>query len=388
MTRERILYAMIVILTLLLIFTFFKKSNPPVTDAQATDEEMITFKSLETPVEVQVIQKQNLVQTISANGVVKAWREAEIIPKVSGVITRLVYHEGDFVHADSLIVKIDDQSYRIDYQKARAQVQKALAEYGIMILGERNNQPAPDSAGYSTENFHFKNANDAEALELLKGSERKAMLANKSGLTSARLDFESAQLNLENTVIRAPFGGYLADLNLFLGGLAKAGETALRIVALEKLLVEVGILETEIPFINRGTRARVEFPAFPGISLNGTVKTINPVVDAKSGTCRIQVEIDNPDLKIKPGMFAKVSIETRLFPERLLIPRDALLIRDERKVTFVYERRRAKWHYVQTGLENDDYFEVIEGLAPGDSLIISGHFNLAHDAMVVLVEKE
>lgn len=388
MTRERILYAIIVILALLLIFSFFKKSNPSLTDAQATDEEMITFKSLETPVEVQVIQKQNLVQTISANGVVKAWREAEIIPKVSGVITRLAYHEGDFVHRDSLIVKIDDKSYRIDYQKARAQVQKALAEYGIMILGERNNQPAPDSSGYSTENFHFENANDAEALELLKGSERKAMLANKTGLTSARLDFESAKLNLENTVIRAPFDGYLADLNLFLGGLAKAGETALRIVALEKLLVEVGILETEIPFINRGTRARVEFPAFPGISLTGTVKTINPVIDAKSGTCRIQVEIDNPDLKIKPGMFAKVSIETRLFPERLLIPRDALLIRDERKVTFVYESGRAKWHYVQTGLENDDYFEVIDGLAPGDSLIVSGHFNLAHDALVVLVEKE
>ena len=87
-------------------------------------------------------------------------------------------------------------------------------------------------------------------------------------------------------------------------------------------------------------------------------------------------------------MFADLKIRIHEYQDRLLIPRDALLIRDERKVTFVYQKGRAQWHYVQTGLENDQYYEILEGLEEGDSLITSGHFNLAHDARVVIVEKK
>jgi len=393
MNKNKILYTIIFVLSVILIFLLFKNSGNYVSDAGAMkeEEEPIAFKSLETPVEVQVIHKQNLIQTISSNGTVKAQREAEIIPQVSGICTWLNYAEGDFVHKDSIIFEIDDKLYRIEYLKAQEQVQKTLAEYGIMILGEQENQFAQqnnDSLNYASANLDLQNKNDREAFELLNGNERKTMLASKAGLTAARLDFERTKINLANTVIRAPFDGFIADLKIFRDGLVKTGEPALKIVGLTKLFVEVGILETEIPFIKKGTRAQIEFPAFPGTKVNGYVKTINSVLDEKSGTCRIQIEIDNPNLKIKPGMFANVTIETQLYPERLLIPRDALLIRDERKVTFVYENGRAKWHYVTTGLENDDYFEVIEGLSHGDSLIVSGHFNLAHDALVVLVEKE
>lgn len=391
MKKENILYFIIAVLVVVVVFLVIKNNGNYVENSEAADIESVdvAFKATEMPVEVMVIQQQNLVQSIESNGIIKAWQEAEIVPQVTGEILELNYEEGDFVEKDAVILKIDDNIYQIEFLKAKETLRTALAEYGIMVLGETNRElggtqdslfQEPDLSGMST--------NDREAMDLLRGEHRKEMLANKAGLTSARLDLQKAEINLRNTELRAPFNGYVADLNLGEENRVQSGEEVLSIVALDRLLIEVGILETEIPLIQKQTPVKIEIPAFPGEEFSGHVKTINPILDDESSTCRIRIEMKNPENKIKPGMFAKVSIQIREFNKRLLVPREALLERDERKVTFVFEKNRAKWHYVKTGLENDDFVEILEGLSAGDSLIVSGHFNLAHDAHVVLIKKE
>jgi membrane fusion protein, multidrug efflux system len=391
MKKEKILYIIITILTFVLIAIVVKNSGNYVKEAEATleNDEPIAFKSLETPVEVIELKKQPLIQTISTNGTIKAQQEAEILPQVSGMIKVLNYKEGDFVFKDSIILKINDEIYQINYLKAKEKYNTTLAEYGIMVLGETNSTPQNETNGsiYKDINIDSKNVNDREAMELLKGGSRKEQLASKAGLTSARLDKQKAKLDLQNATVTAPFDGYIAEMDLCLYGNLSAGKKAMKIVSFNKLLVEAEILETEIPFIKKGTAAAIQIPALPGKEFKGIIKTISPVLDPKSGTCRIKIEVKSHNKNIKPGMFATLKITSEIFQNRLLIPRDAILIRDERKVTFVYEQGRAKWHYVKTGLENDDYIEIIDGLAQGDSLITSGHFNLAHDALVVIVDK-
>ncbi len=393
MNKEKILYSIICVLSIVLLFSVLKNYGNYVDQSIAVleDDEPIAFKSLETPVEIQVLKKQDLIQTITSNGVVKAQKRLDIIPQVSGIIKRLYYTEGDFVKKNDIILTIDDELYQIELQRTQDQLDVALGEYGISLL--KGNETWDyngelDTLKYDKIKIDHKNQNDVEALNILKKNQHKKMRAIKSGLTMARLNKQKAEINLRNTVIRAPFNGYIAELDLFQNDRVQAGKKAMKIVSLDKLFVEVAILETEINFIKKRVNAEIKIPAFPGEKFIGFVKTISPILDSESGTCRVQLEVENPNKKIKPGMFANVSITSKIYKNKLLVPRDSILPRDDRKVCFVYQQGKAKWKYVDTGLENENFIEILnDKLSEGDSLIVSGHFNLAHDALVVIVDK-
>ncbi len=81
-------------------------------------------------------------------------------------------------------------------------------------------------------------------------------------------------------------------------------------------------------------------------------------------------------------MHAEVEIAAEIYEDRLLIPQDAVLVRMGRKLAFVVEEGIAKWRYIEVGLENEDYAEVLDGIKEGETVIIEGHFTLAHDAKV------
>ena len=347
-------------------------------------QEEIAFKPLETPVEVVQLKKQSLVQSISTNGRTKTLLKTKITSQVSGIVTELRVREGEFVKKDSVLLKIKDEPFRIAYLQAKDKLNNRLNEYAFRML--LNGQTVVEQIDISTS-IDTSNINDREAATLLSVRSHKERIASVIGLTKARLELRNAELALEHTVIRAPFDGFVTDLETSQGSMIHQTEPLMWLVSLDSLIIEVGILETELQLIHKGAEAQIELAAFPGKQIKGIVKTISPIIKEKSGTCNIQIEIANPIRKVRPGMFAHVNIRHREFRNRLLIPRDALLLRDDRKVVFVYEQGVALWRYIKTGLENDHFIEVTEGLGEGEALIISGHFNLAHEAKVLVVEK-
>lgn len=224
---------------------------------------------------------------------------------------------------------------------------------------------------------------------LFTGARRDEVMLNKSGMTNAINAINRARLNLSYTEIKAPFSGVIADFNFVPGARVNAGEKLFRLLDISRLKVEVGILENEIRFIKTGSRCEIKLSALPDKLYKGKVIYINPLVDSETKTCRVTIEIPNPDSNIKTGMFASVNIESEILKDRVLIPKKALLVRDKRNLVFVVENKPdksnfslAKWHYVQTGEQNDGFIEILDGVSAGDNVIIDGHYNLAHDAKV------
>ena len=127
-------------------------------------------------------------------------------------------------------------------------------------------------------------------------------------------------------MVRAPFDAYVTGLEATLNGTISQGGKLMRLVAPDPLLLEVGILESEL---RPGAGRRRSLHPTPCLSRGavhgGSSAAVGPVVDPESGTCDVRIRIDNPGHRIKPGMFAQVAVETRLFVRRLLVPRDALL---------------------------------------------------------------
>ena len=120
------------------------------------------------------------------------------------------------------------------------------------------------------------------------------------------------------------------------------------------------------------------------------------MVDPQTGNARVTLHVANPGARIKPGMYARVSLSARAFADRVLVPREAILERDDRFIVFVYnpmdeDRGRAEWRYVGLGRENDTMVEVVPNedgsmVEPGEIVLVEGHRYLAHDSLIRLVD--
>ena len=319
------------------------------------------------PVSGAEVVLDTLVISVSAAGEAAAWRTSRLLALVEGRIERLPVRENQVVRRDGLLLAVDTVDLALDVEEARAQLATAEAS------------------------FRERTLFDDQIEDLTIRAERERIARAQSGLDQADVTLRRAQLRLERARVLAPFGGRVASIAVSEGHRVGVGEELMTIVDLDPIKVEVQVLESEVGLLAEGRSAQLTFAAFPGETFLGRVRTINPTVDRASRTARVTVTIPNPTGRILPGMYARVSLEARRFPDRILVPKNAVLERDRRTMVFVYEGDArgglAKWNYVTTGLENDSLVEIVENretemLAPGQVVLTDGHYTLIHDARV------
>ncbi|CUS92560.1 RND family efflux transporter, MFP subunit [Candidatus Kryptobacter tengchongensis] len=381
-----------------------------------SDEEIATLKEVETgeiifPVKVDVARKGDLIQWISAGGLAKPAREIDIIPRVSGQIVNLNVYNGKFITEGELILKIDDTEFKMALKQAENNLLDARVEYNLMKLGIVPGSVNPErfrreidslrviyedmkkkfEMGQISEVELERVKRDYEALLVYSDVNREDVIANKSGLNRALIEFERAKLNLSYTEIKAPFSGYIADCELTPGGYVTAGQKCMKLVDISKVRIISELTEMQVAKISPGNIAEVEFVAYPGKIFKGKVVEINPYIDIERRLGKVIIEVENPEHKIKPGMFGTVRIQSEVYKNVLIIPRRAVVMRDNRPVVFVYQgdgkdQGRSKWFYVELGRENEQFYEIKSGISPGDTIIVEGNYNLAHDSKVRIIK--
>jgi HlyD family secretion protein len=183
----------------------------------------------------------------------------------------------------------------------------------------------------------------------------------------------------------------VADLTVDEGQYVGQGKEICTLLRDARMKVEVDVLESDLVDVREGATARVHVPALgpeddPAAVFEGTVWAINPQVRPESGTGRVTVSVPNPSRRLVAGLFANVRLETERLSGRLVVPDEAVLVRQGRDLVFVVEDGRAQWTYVTVGARSGDYVEITKGVAPGDTVAVDGHFALAHDAPVQVDE--
>lgn len=327
------------------------------------------------PVTGAAVVRDTLWIRVTAAGQAEAARRATLTSQVEGVVTAVPARENQEVSADTRLLQIDTTDLALEVAQARADLSAAEAEYRQMVLF---NEEVEDPA---------------------VREERERIARSRSGLDQREVSLRQAEIRLARSTVRAPFGGRIADLEVVAGQHVPVGTQLLTVVDLNPIHVEVRVLEAELGWLSSGREARVTFAAYPGETFRGTVQTLNPVVDPETRTGRVTVGLDNADGRIKPGMYAEVALDAEALPDRVLVPREAILERGEgrrRTMLFVYEEGEdggqglAKWRYVTTGRENEEMVEIVPGgegmVDPGETVLVDGHHYLAHDTPIRLVE--
>ncbi len=365
-------------------------------------------------VRVVVARKGSLTQHLTTSGILRAVRDVEIQARVAGTVTGVAVSNGYRVSRGDTLVRMEGREYRAAYERARAGLLNAQIEF--RSLSSTPFLPSVDSvetkrrieaesraidslrvlsiSGRMDDATYERLSREREAALAYVTASRGDVIAARSGLAAAREAFLTARLDMEWTSIGAPFDGVVADCSLSPGMHVTAGQSLFRILDLNTLLVDVEVLENEAGRVTVGQAARIRLTTPPGKEFSGSVLHLNPVVDPKTKTMKVTIALSDgrqrpgvPQSRLRPGMFATVLIETDVFPHRLVVPRSALLVRDERSLVFTMDHGRAKWHYVETGEANDELLEIRSGLTPGDTVIVDGHYTLAHDAPVTIARR-
>lgn len=182
----------------------------------------------------------------------------------------------------------------------------------------------------------------------------------------------------ETITLVSPADGVLTDKAIVEGGAIEAGARVMRIVDYSGLWLDARAFEQDLPFVQLGQPAQAEIASMPGEVIQGKVVFVGPRVDETTRTAVVRLEVENPGLMLKPGMYATVRLETELADRAVLVPREAVIETGERQVAFV---AKSVGHFepraVRVGLPSEGgMVQVLEGLAPGERVVVSGQFLL------------
>jgi membrane fusion protein, multidrug efflux system len=321
-------------------------------------EEMARRQSRPEAVLVSTVKLEpsTFFHELVSNGKVFSCKKAVVPFKVNGIIHELKIRNGQRVKAGDLLAVLEDFDYRSKLVSARQVLEKANIDFMDDLI---TNYHTSDSAGLSPSKIR--------------------MSRSRSGLDNAILALEIAEYNYNNTRIHAPLSGLIANLEASALNPSQNYKDLCMVISDEMMYVEFPVIESEYGFISENMPVGIIPFIEDSVIINARISEINPRVD-ETGMIKVKAEFRNSGHLID-GMNVRVLIRKPV-PGRLVVPKEALVIRQGRDVIFVRQDSLAIWKYVNVEFENSNTAALREGLEPGDLVIVKGNVNLAHETVV------
>jgi len=363
---------------------------------------------------------------LSAGGYVIARHQVEVGAKITGRVIALEVEEGDVVRAGQVIARLDDEEIRAQVREAEATLAAARARLAELEAGSRPQEINRARAEMLRAEADLKNAeanlrrlerlaevgvvdrqqlDDARAryemavaalrvaqenYELIRiGPRPEQIELARAQVRQAESALAYARAQLENTVIRAPISGVVLERYVDLGEMVTIGFTSMRgakqalvsLADVRDLQVELDISEADIARVKLGQPTIITPDAYPDRRYRGVVEYISAIADRQKATIKVKVKVLDPDEYLRPDMGAKVTFYEKgnEAPQKssvVLVPKAAVVRRDNRTVVWLVREGKAVVQPVSVGREDAGYYEVISGLQGGETVIIEGHDRL------------
>lgn len=209
----------------------------------------------------------------------------------------------------------------------------------------------------------------------------------KKGEIIALIDRDEPALGFTKAEVKSPIEGTVIRYYVDIGDSVipqepMPQEPVVNIAYMNKVKIVVNVGEKDIAKLRKGEKVRVYVDAYPQESFLGKVVKVAPAVDPRSRKLEVELEIDNKDHRLKPGMFAEVEIIYNEHSNVLVVPRIAVLEKEGKAIVFTVESNLAKLKVVRTGISDEEKIEIIEGLTEGENVIVEGNYGLSDGARV------
>lgn len=305
------------------------------------------------PVEAAPVNRSVLQQRIETVGTLRASETVTLRPELGGRVESILFEDGEQVAAGREILVLDTAIREAELADAEARSLLARSEF------KRNKDVTEKGLG-STQDL------DRARAELLRA---------EAGETLARV-------RLDKMTLRAPFSGTLGLRQVSPGDFLQPGDPVVELVASDPIKLDFQIPESQAARVAPGQQVSIRVDAWPARTFQGELTAIAPSINQGGRSLVLRARLDNRDLALRPGMFARVTLSLGGKAQALTIPEQAIMPEGELRFVYKIVDGRAVKTEVTTGRRESTRVEVTDGLAEGDQVVVSGQIKLQDGAAV------
>lgn len=357
-------------------------------------------------------ERRDMMRTISLSGQTVPLAQVDLSTKYAGNITAVYVDLGDTVEPGQVLLEQDpvDTSLQLSQNRAAwaqaaaetksaqsqfySDLQKAQVEYATAKMNYNRYVILKDEGAVSQKDLDtmYQALIVAKAaldnLQLQNVGDTPALIAGKQAAQAkAKYTVDSLSKQLEDLTIRAPRHGVISYRNAEAGAMAAANTKVLTITDTSGIYIDCPVAEADVAAIQPGMTVSVSVESLAN-TYDGTITYVSPAMDPTNKTYIVRITLSNPDNLLRGGMFAQSSLEVLQRRNTLFVPKDALVEQNGVSQLYVINPDSTiAIRTVKTGLRNDNYVEILEGLSDGEQIATT---NLARlrDGVSVTIEKE
>lgn len=352
-------------LTTLMFVVFIASCRFSTAEKESDVNESKSQADFVTPVETLIIQPSVFELELISNGRLYAPNKSRLSFPLSEELKKIHVTNGQQVKKGEILAELCNENLQLKLEKAELQFARASLDMEDILLGR---------------GFTLKDSLDIPPSVW-------QMAGVRSGYSQALLEIKQIRSDLSETIIRAPFPGVIADLEVHVYEKVSAGEDFCTLIDNTSFLVRFPVMENELEWVREQARVQIVPFAFPDRTWLGQIQSINPMVDENGQVEVTALVSETPGLV--EGMNVKV-LQKSPVNNQLVVPKQSVLYRDNLEVLFKYVDGEAEWTYVNVLHENSTHYSVqanpnrVASLQAGDTVIVSGNTNLAHGSLVTI----
>lgn len=306
-----------------------------------------------TNVQTVRLKTGEIVRRVTLPGNVMAYQQATLYAKVAGYLKSIAVDKGDKVQAGDVLAEIEAPEMLADLVKEKAEAEAAQID--------------------------FRRVSDAQhkASDLVMP---QTVDAAKAKADVARAGLQRTQTLLDYAKITAPFSGVITKRWADPGALIPAATSSstaksaavVTLMDFSTVRIDVAIPDTEAPLVKKDLPVKVTVDELPGRTFEGTITRFSYALDESTKTMATEIDIQNPDLALRPGMWASVQIDLEKKSDAQLLPAEALVVEKGKASVFVVRDGKGQKIPVKIGFDDGVNVEITTGLTPADAVILTG----------------
>lgn len=299
------------------------------------------------PVETQTISRMAMSARLHVSGVLSTERSVQVYSLVPGHVASLMVEEGDRVQEGDTLLSLDDAELLLNERRLRLERDKSMADLlRLQALAKDSLVPQQDveAAAYAADRAH--------------------------------LSWESAQLQVERSRLRAPISGVVSLRNVQVGDYVNGSSPLYTLVDDREVIAVVDVPERELMRLKTGQEVLATLAAAGDSEIRGWIKRIAPTVDPSSGTVRVTIGLPNSEGRLRSGMYARFGIITDTRQDAIVLPKQALIYDRDQLLVWIAGDSLAEKRRVTKGFEDEWRVEALKGVNEGEALIIIGQAGL------------
>jgi HlyD family secretion protein len=375
------------------------------------------------PVQVTAVQQDTIRRTVAGDGTLWPRDQASVMPKIAAPVQRFMIQRGDHVKAGQLLAVLEARDLTATQAESRAQVVQAEAnlratqsatvpeavvkaqtdvdaakqtEEAAQRLVENRKKlleqgalarKLVDDAQVAWSQAHSQYQAAQEHLRALQSVGKQEQIKTAAAqVEAARSHLQGAEAQIAYSQILSPISGVVADRPMYAGEMATPGTPLVTIMDISKVVARVNVPQNQVSSIKVGDPATITQPDSTQ-QIQGRVKIVSPATDAATTTVQVWIEIENPGERLKPGTSVHALIVTEAVKAAVVVPATAILPGEEggTAVLVITPDNIAHRRPVQLGIREGDKVQILNGVRPGEEVVVVGGIGLDDKAKVKVV---